>query len=139
MAYAPATGNTTSVAFGTTSAYNDVEITSVSVDGISTEDMDVSHLGTTGFRDYIPGDLKEGGTITVEHLTDLDAPVLPVHVTETITFTQPITTAGNTTAGDMAFPGYVNNVSWKQVNEDAVKGTYTIKVAGDVTFTASSA
>ena len=138
MAFKNVTGNGLTVAFGTTTAYDTVNIEDVSYDGISTEDIDVSHLGSTGYRDYIPGDLKEGGTITVSIQHDDNNPTLPVHVTETVTITPPIPDTAHGTSGTAAFAGYINNVSWTYSNDDKVAGSYTIKVAGDVTFTDSS-
>ncbi len=139
MAYAgPQTGNSTSVAFGTTSSLDALQIISATWDGISIADILTSHLGTTGYHTYVPADLKEGGTVSVEFYIDADIMPEPFTGTETVTFTQPITDGTNSTAGTVAASMYLNNVSWAQVNDDVMKGTYTLKVADDITFTDSS-
>lgn len=138
MAFAPVSGHGASLAFGTTSAYDSLQIDSVSLDGISTEDIETTHLGTTGYRTYISGELKEGGTMSVSGLYDPNEPMLPINATETITLTENIADSGHGTAGTVAFTGYVNNVSSTRVSDDAMRFEATIKIADDITFTDSS-
>ncbi len=137
----PVTGVGTSVAFGTTTAYSALQITDVQVNGISVANIPTPHLGLSvgDYIPYIPGDLKEGDTITYTFHVDMDVIPLPQHTKETITQTQPITDGTNTTAGTIAFSGYISNVQWGQPIDGKCEGSYDVKVAGNITFTDSSA
>ncbi len=144
MAFAgPKSGNGLTVGFGTTGSYgsdstNTNEVTSLTIDGISIGDIETSHLGTTGYRTYIPNQLKEGGTVSVDFIVDADVIPEPLSTVETITITVPITDGTNSTNGTIAFSSYINNLTINYSNDDIVSGTYTLKIADDVTFTDSS-
>lgn len=135
----PQVGTGTTVAFGTTSAYDALQKTNFSLDGVSTPAIDTTHLGTTGGRTFIPGDLYDGGTMTFTVLADTDVPPVTVHATETITLTVPITDGSNTTAGTIAFSGFIQEYSTSFPLEDVVSHEVTVKVAGTITYTDSSA
>ncbi len=63
-------GTGSSLAFGTTPIT--VEYTSIEVSGMARESIDVSHLGTTDYKIFIPSKLRDGGEITCEGLLDPD-------------------------------------------------------------------
>lgn len=133
------TGNGTTIAFGTTSQYDVIDIEGVTFDGISLPDINVSHLGTTGYEKYIPGPLIEGGTVSVTFQVDTDEYPLPIPAEETVTISPPITHPTNATGPTIAAPCYINNVTWEMMNDEDMLGTYTLKVSGDITFTPSAA
>ena len=140
----PTTGHGVVVAFGTNTTYgsnNTNKVTNVNFDGVTTADVPVGHLGLTVGDNipYIPGDLKEGGTVTVDVLKDLDVAIVPTHTKETITITEPITDGTNTTPGTVVFTGYVNSSSWGYPQDGVVAGQYVLKVASNFTFTPSAA
>ena len=57
-----ATGTT--VTFGTSSF--SAELLSISGPSLSRESVDMSHMGTTGGKPFLPGDLYDGGEVTLE-------------------------------------------------------------------------
>lgn len=138
MAFQAGTGSGLTLAFGTTTAYDAIQITSVSLDGITSEEIDVSHLGTAGFRDYIPGELSEGGSLSVEGVLDPNVPMLPVKVVETLVLSPNIVDSTHNTVGTVTFPSFVTSFSASYGTDDAMRFSATIKVAGDVVFVASS-
>lgn len=138
MAFAAGTATGLTLGFGTTTTYDAIQVTTLSFDGITAEAIDVSHLGTTGYKDYISSELKDGGSLTVEGVLDPNVPMLPVNVSETITVTENIVDSAHGTAGTAVFSGFVTSFSSTRGIDEAMRFSATIKVAGDITFTASN-
>lgn len=137
---APQTGNGVTVTFGTTSAYTSLQWTSVGLDGVSTEAVETTHLGTTGGKTFIPAALYDGGTVSLRCNADTDVPPVTVHATETVTVGNiPITDGTNTTAGDIQFPAFITNYSTVYENDVVVAYDVSLKVCGSITYTDSSA
>ena len=130
-------GTGTTVAFGT-SSYS-VNISSISISGEEVPVIDATHMGTTGYREKIFGDLVEPPEVTVEIHFDPDNEPPVSGAVETVTITFPLP-AGQTTAANMA--GTAKIVSWDNAVplEDIMTGTYTIKFDGFTgpTWTASA-
>jgi hypothetical protein len=87
---------------------------------------------------YEPGDLVEGGEYVVELADDHDTDIA-LRTVETITYTKPLQ-SGDSAAASRAFDGYIKKVeeSNAAISERATI-TVTVKVAGDVTWTAATA
>lgn len=121
-------GTGTTIVFGTSSVT--AEYLSVTGSGNhGRTDIDISHLGSTGYRQYIPGTLLEGGEFTLNmHFDGTEA--IPVTAgTETIT----IAPGGNTATGTtISFPGYVKSFSPTITLEEKMTADVTIKVAGTI-------
>ena len=132
-------GTGTTITFGTSSRAFDI----VSVDhgGITRESIDMSHLGTSSGRPFTVSDTYDPGELTVELLLDpnFDVLTLPPYdqVAETVTVTVP-KQSGDATAGTFAATGLVTNFGFGIPFEDRMTGSATIKLTGDVTFTAGS-
>ena len=77
----------------------------------SVEDIDMSHLGTTVFKEYLPGDLVEPGEVEVELEFDINALAgnnMPVPGTaDTLTVDYPIEPgSSNSTNATLSGTGY---------------------------------
>lgn len=113
----------------------------VSISGPEQEvdDIEVSHLGTTGFKEYIPGELKEGGEVEVELLFIGEA--LPaLRSINTLTLTYPALPSGGTGA-TLTGTAYVKAVSYPEMSSgDILQASVTFKFDGDTdpVFTAAS-
>jgi hypothetical protein len=120
-------GTATTITFGTSGFTADV----VSLNGsdITREDIDVTHLGSTGYMEFQPANLSDGGSIEMEIHFDPDAQ--PPHQAdpETITITFPLPPGGISPA-TFVFTGYVNSWSWEVPLEEVMTAEVTIKVDG---------
>jgi hypothetical protein len=125
---ASATGMGTTVAFGTQTTFTP-ELVSVSHNGVTVEDVETSHLGTTGTKTYIAADLKEGGELSCEiHFLGSQNPTIGGSP-ETIT----IDWSG--TGDSWTFSGYIKSFSANAaMGPELMSGTMVIKAAGAVTF-----
>jgi len=96
----------------------------------SIPDVDRSHLATADYREYMPGDLKEPGLITIPFQWDSDAAQVAEGVPETITVTFPLASGGST-AATFAGTGYINKVTRPNLQTDTIQnGEITIKLDG---------
>jgi hypothetical protein len=126
--------------FGTSSIT--LNLLDVSLDGVSIGDIQTHDQSTTGYITYIAATLTEGGTMSFNvnwELYDHVALEGALGVSQTITITLPKVNSGDTTAPSYAFSGYLNNISQSAQIGDLIKGTLTIKVADDITFTNGAA
>ena len=120
-------GTATTVTFGT-SAFA-FELLDVSGSGnLSREAIDVTHMGSSSFRAFMPSDLKDGGEFSLQgHYGGLASP--PVASTgETITI------AWGGTTDTWAFPGFMTEYTPGAPLEDKMTFSATIKVAGAITL-----
>lgn len=130
-------GTGSTIAFGTSSY--DANITGISIGGEEVPVIDVTHMGSTAYREKIFGDLVEPPEITVEILWDPNK-IPPVSAAvETVTITFPLPDGGITAAN---IAGTAKIISWENETplEDKMVGTYTIKFDGGTgpTYTAST-
>ena len=122
MAIGVGTGAT--IAFGTSNFT--ASVSSISHGGISRPALDSSHLGTTVARTFVPGDLYDGGEITLSILFDPAAtqpPISGVAETITIDFGTPTN----------VFSGFVTEWGYEVPLEELMTADVTIKVAGAIT------
>lgn len=120
-------GTTTTIAFATTSFT--AELIGLNVNDITRPDIDVTHMGSTIYREFLPGKLADGGMVEMEIGFDPDTqpPILEDPEVITITFPLP---DGMATAAKVVFTGYVNSWSAGLPLEDKMTATISIKVDG---------
>ena len=91
----------------------------------------ISHLGTTLFEEYEPGDLSEPGECEVEGWYEGTATLGSINaVAETITVTYPKTNAGAGAAANMAGTGFLVMLSLPSL-EKGVRNKRKLKIAFD--------
>jgi hypothetical protein len=129
-------GTGTTIAFGTSSFSADVM--SLSASDIAREDIDVTHMGSTGYKEFQPSDLVDGGSIEMEIGFDPDSQPPISGAAEVITITFP-TPAGGISGATFVFNGYVSSWSWGAPLEEVMTATITIKVDGTGTAPAWTA
>ena len=125
-----ALGTGASLTLGTTGVT--LLCTSISSGGITWTAVETSHLGTTGARTFVRGDLYDPGEITVQYQADPDDmdTLLTNSASETVTITY-----SDTPAATEASSGFVT--SWDPATnelEGLVMGSLTIKRTGAITF-----
>lgn len=135
-------GTGTVVAFGASGL--SFQILDVKPPQLKRAAIDTSHMGTPApgsgkfaNRTFLPGDLVDGGEVTLSvHFNP--SVVVPAHaVAETITITFP-TPAGLTTPATWAFSGFLTGYDPTVPLEDKMTADLTFKVSGPVTVTAAS-
>jgi len=101
------------------------EVLSLAHSGVERPSIDVSHLATTGGRDFIPGDLVDWGQLELELLLDETAlpPMLTAAGACVVTF------KGGST---WTWTGFGMNWSTTNPFEDRVTSTLTVKISGDL-------
>lgn len=129
-------GTGTTIVFGTSSFT--AELLSVNGNDVTREDIDATHMGSTGYREFNPARLVDGGSIEMEFGFDPDDQPPVTGVAETITITFPLP-SGGATAATFVFTGYINAWSWGAPLEENMTGTATIKVDGKGTAPAWTA
>jgi hypothetical protein len=122
-------GTGTTITFGTSSFA--FELLEVNESGESREAIDCTHMGTSATRAFVPGDLTDGGSITVRgHYTGAQDPPIDA-AAETIT----IDWGGSGLT--CAFSGFMTNFAAGAQIEEKMEFTAEIKVAGAITRTTS--
>lgn len=131
------TGTGTTVAFGT-SSYS-VNITNLSLDGEEVEKFDVSHFGTTGYKEKIFSSLVEPPEFTCDVFYDPDEPAPVSGAVETITITFPIP-GGMTNGATLAGTGKIISTGADIPHDNVMVGQYTVAFDGMTgpTFTDAS-
>ena len=108
-----------------------VNFTSIDLGEQTLEVIDTSHLGTTGFKTSMVGDLKEAGEWVFEFQWDSEAGPTPSLTPETCTITFPQATANATSAATYAATGYVRSIKYPTLGlEELQMGTLTFKPDG---------
>lgn len=125
-----------SITFGTSTTF-DADITNVTINGEEVPVIDITHMGTTGTRAKMLGDLKENVTVDVDINFDPDMPP-PTGTSQTITLTFPIP-SGKVSGATIAGTGAAVSHSVTVPLEDKMTGSYRIQYTGAVTRTASAA
>lgn len=134
------TGNGTTVTFGAWSFVGN--IISITPGDETREALNVSHLGTTNYHQFIPGDLVDAGEWTFTYIqdsTDADKTLPPdptsgtadgMGVRDTVTITLPEQIdAGNPPT--FVFTGFVTSRQLAPLENDTVQvGTFSIKPDG---------
>lgn len=116
-------------------------ISAVNLNGMERPAIDVTHLGSTTYREFIPGDLSNPGQVEMTFWFDPDAQPPIGGAVETLTITWPLPTGG-ITAATLAGTGFTT--SWSADasggDESAMSGEMTFQFDGGTgpTWTAST-
>ena len=132
------TGTGCTVTMGTTDY--DVDITGITDVSGNVEVIDKTHLGTTGARSKMMGDLKNWESLNADFHLDPDKldtmkTVLGLEQAMTLTFK---TVTGETVGATATFTGALSSHNFSIPLEDKIVGNYTMSILGDVTFTDAS-
>tara|TARA_Y100000593_G_scaffold24322_1_gene48476 strand:- start:87 stop:455 length:369 start_codon:yes stop_codon:yes gene_type:complete len=117
--------------FGTTISFSSgffAEIISVDGPDLSREAIDTTHMGTTnGWKTFIPSDLKDGGTLSVEmaYVPGTSPPIADAETTCTVTYPD---------ASTCSFTGFMTSFSSSIPIDDRMTASAEIKVNGAVSF-----
>ncbi len=106
---------------------------------ISRAVVDTTHYATTGGRTFRPGDLYDGGELSLEFAFDADLtpPMFSAQQPETITITMPLP-SGKTTPATWSFSAFMSDYEPKMPLEDKMTATATLKISGSITITPSA-
>ena len=131
-------GQGITITFGTTSVT--LNLLDVTMSGVTRTDIETSDQDTTGYMNYIPSTLAEGGTFVCNvnwNLNDHNALMVAATTAaaETITFTYPKVNSADATAPTDAFTGYINSITKTVAKGSLINGTMTLKVADDISVT----
>ena len=127
------TGHGATAAFSSSTGYDNYLFTTIGLGGSTIPTIDTTHLGTTGFRTYIPGDLKDTNEISFGFRFDPEdqsAATLPVGTVQTLTITWP-NSGGLATEATLTGTGFVTDYQFPELTTDTVQdGTMTFKFDG---------
>lgn len=131
------TGQKATFTFGTSGIT--LDIISITPASPSVEDVALPTLALDAGSNipYEPGDLVEGGEYVVVFADDHDTDI-SLRTVETMTYTKPLQ-EGDATAASRAFDGYIKQVEDNDAaTSERATVSATVKVAGDVTWTAAT-
>ena len=122
------TGHGATISFGSSLyAFN---WTAIDIGEETIPDVDRTHLATSGFREYIPGDLATPGEVTVAFQHDSNAAAITLGLVQSITVTLPIPTGGAAGAY-WAGTGYIKRVKRPNLATDELQvGELTVMFDG---------
>jgi hypothetical protein len=129
-------GTGTTISFATSSFT--AELLSLNGSDIAREPIDVTHMGSTTYKEFQPSDLVDGGSIEMEIGFDPDAQPPISAASEVITITFP-TPPGGVAGATFVFQGFVTSWSWESPLEENMTATITVKVDGTGTAPAWTA
>ena len=135
------TGNGASLTLASGGFTTAMDIVSISPGSESVESLDVTTLASTGYKEYIPGDLKESPEITAEVLFDSTLGLPEAGTTHLVTITWPVVAA--TPAAKLVGNGFIMSTEYPELVSDTVqRSSITIKLSdaistsNAITFTA---
>ena len=123
------TGRGATLTLATTGAVGDVQ--SMTLPEWAVEDIETSHLGTTNFKTFIPGDLSDPGEIQATLVFDATVAVPSVgSAAQTVTVTWP-SGGGGTNLATLIGTGYVKGYSYPEMALETLQtATITVKFNG---------
>lgn len=83
--------------------------TSIDTGEETVDDVEKTHLGSVGFKEYQPGDLNEPGEVTIPYLHETDKAKPELGVVETLTITFPLGD-GDATPATLVGTGYLKRI-----------------------------
>ena len=112
-----------------------INITSISMSGISREAIDTTYLGSTTTKTSIPSDLYDAGTIECTFQVDTATPVTTQSIA--IFYVSAGTVAAWSIAvasiGTWSGNGYVTDFSQDFTTEELITGSFTLTCTGAIT------
>lgn len=137
MPTGPDEGRGASLTLGSGTWHTSALITSLTFGDITREPLETTRLATSTAREFMPADLYDPGTLTVEFLHH-DAVAMPMGGTTSITVTYPLQ-AGQTTAASVSGNGFCISYTPAAARVgELMRGTATFKYTGALTFTAAT-
>jgi hypothetical protein len=130
----PTNPGDTDIGTGTTIGFSSftMELLSVSWTGIERAAIDTSHMGTTGGRTFIPGDLYDPGEIVADvHLNTTDNPEIG-GAAATLTLTFPA--VGTNAADAWTASAFMTGFEFTDPLEDKMTAVATFKCSGSIGF-----
>lgn len=112
------------------------QIRSIEFDGMSREALDTTNNSTSTAATFIPSDIFDYGSVTIEHLLDTDDAPAISSAAETVTVTFPLG-SGQSTAANWQFSGFMTGFSASVPYDGIMTATATLKVSANITFNAS--
>jgi hypothetical protein len=111
-----------------------LNFTSMDLGEQSIEVIDTTHLGTSGFKTIMGGDLKDPGEWTFEFQWDNEAGPDPSPTAELVTVTFPQSTSNGTSAATYAATGIIRSIKYPTLGvEELQMGTLIFKPDGGAT------
>jgi hypothetical protein len=93
--------------------------------------VNISHLGTTGQQETMPGDLEELDELQIEIVFEAVLGLPATGVVETVTVTFPLQSSGASTAANLAGTGYITSRKFPDLETNTeMIGMITIKYDG---------
>ena len=112
-------------------------ITDISWDGITRPAIQTTYLGTSGAHTFMPGDLYDAGSMTLQCQWDINKAIPYGSTAETITFAPPVA-PGYMTAGSWVAVGFITDAGVQVPLEDMMTATVTIKFTGTIATTSAT-
>jgi hypothetical protein len=140
-----AIGNAADIGYGASiTLLGSYQITDFSIDGFGERSViDISSsTSANGYRIFLPGDLKDPGSATVEFnlltngLAGYKTLIAAAKTATTITF--PVATDGGAVAGTFAADAFATSLSMALPIDDRMVGTANIKFSGEPTLVSGS-
>lgn len=132
------TGNGASLTLTTGSFTTAMDIVSIAPGSESVESLDVTTLASTGYKEYVPGDLKESPEISAEILFDASLGLPEAGTTHLVTVTWPKIVATNT-AATLVGKGFIMSTEYPELVSDTVQRcNITIKLSDSVGTTTNA-
>lgn len=110
------------------------EILSINWSGIEREAIETTHMGSTGWKQFLPGNLVDPGELEVEMFFAPETPPPITGAIETMTVTMPSAGAGGTST--WAGSAFMTEFEFEDPVEDVMKATATLKITSTITFVA---
>lgn len=127
-------GHGATLGLGTSTWDTAALITSIQFSAISRASLETTHLATANAKTFMPEDLPDYGTLTVEFL-HIDAIAPPYAAAETITVTYPVG-VGQSGAATIACSGFLTEYTpGSPENGVIMRGMAVFKLTGQATFT----
>ena len=111
-----------------------VGLTSISMSGMSRESIETTHLGISGGRTFLEGDLYDPGSIECEFILD-DAPLTSVADVNVLLLlgAAGFTVTMDTGQGKWTGTAFATDLSWNFPLEELATGSVTLKITGSIT------
>lgn len=118
MAYVGMTGQGSTAVFSVTGAVGCIR--SIQLPEWAQEKIDASCLDTTGFKQYIAGDLTDPGQVQITAVFDPSLAIPTPGVTEDLTITLPIGNPTNTTNATLVGSGFIMSTTAPNIAIDGL-------------------
>ncbi len=102
------------------------------MDGLSLESIETTHMGTAFAKTFIPSDLYDPGTLTVEFQVDSTTPMTTMDVETLMDGGTDTWNIAFDEGGDFGGNGFVKEVSWNHPLEELATGTLVLQCSGAI-------